>query len=84
MELRVERESKISGHQISELELPENVIMVAVRHDGATIIPRGHTRLITGDRVTVIATAAAVDTIQSMFRSKTSGSTSRPWQLDRN
>ncbi len=84
LELRVERESKISGHQISELELPENVIMVAVRHDGATIIPRGHTRLITGDRVTVIATAAAVDTIQSMFRSKTSGSTSRPWQLDRN
>ena len=58
--------------------------MVAVRHDGATIIPRGHTRLITGDRVTVIATAAAVETIQSMFRSKTSGSTSRPWQLDRN
>ena len=58
--------------------------MVAVRHDGATIIPRGHTRLITGDRVTVIAGSTAVDEIQSMFRAiGADESSSRRWRLDR-
>jgi len=68
LELRVERGSPLSGHRLSEIPLPENAIMVAVRHEGATLIPRGNTRLLTGDRVTVIAGASAVDELQEMFR----------------
>ena len=68
LELRVERGSVLSGHRLSEVALPENAIMVAVRHEGATLIPRGQTRLLAGDRVTVIAGASAVDEVQSMFR----------------
>ena len=68
LEMRVERGSALSGHRLSEVALPENAIMVAVRHDGATLIPRGNTRLLAGDRVTVIAGATAVDRLQEMFR----------------
>ena len=68
LELRVERGSVLSGHRLSEVALPENVVMVAVRHGGATLIPRGNTRLLAGDRVTVIAGATAVDGLQEMFR----------------
>ena len=68
LELRVERGSVVNGHRLSQLELPVNAIMVTVRHDGATIIPRGHTRLIAGDRVTVIAGASAVEEMQALFR----------------
>ena len=82
LELRVERGSVLNGHRLSELELPDNVIMVAVRHDGATIIPRGHTRLISGDRVTVIAGSNAVEEIQSIFRPVQSDSGSSRWRLD--
>ena len=82
LELRVERGSVLSGHRLSEVQLPENAIMVAVRHDGATIIPRGHTRLITGDRVTVIAGASAVDEVQAMFRPVVDGDNAGTrWQL---
>lgn len=83
LELRVERGSVLNGHRISELELPANVIMVTVRHDGATIIPRGHTRLITGDRVTVIAAASAVDEMQAMFRPLPKEDERPRWRLDR-
>ena len=83
LELRVERGSVLNGHRISELELPQNAIMVTVRHDGATIIPRGHTRLITGDRVTVIAAASAVDEMQAMFRAMPAEDERPRWRLDR-
>ena len=82
LELRVERGSVLNGHRISELELPQNAIMVTVRHEGATIIPRGHTRLITGDRVTVIAGASAVEEMQAMFRPVTSDGERTRWRLD--
>jgi hypothetical protein len=42
--------------------------MVAVRRAGATLIPRGNTRLVAGDRVTVIAGANTVDRLKEMFR----------------
>lgn len=83
LELRVERGSVLNGHRLSELELPDNVILVTVRHDGATLIPRGHTRLIAGDRVTVIAASTAVDEIQSMFRPVSDGDDRPRWRLDR-
>lgn len=68
LEMRVERGSVLSGHRLSEVPLPENAVVVAVRHGGATLIPRGNTRLLSGDRVTVIAAASAVDQLQAMFR----------------
>lgn len=83
LELRVERGSVLNGHRISELELPENAIMVTVRHDGATLIPRGHTRLIAGDRVTVIAGASALDALQAMFRPQPDAESRSRWRLDR-
>ena len=47
-------------------EVPDAVI-VAVRHQGATHIPRGHTRLFHGDRVTVIVARGAVDEVRARF-----------------
>ena len=68
LEMRMERGSTLNGHRLSEVELPENTIMVAVRHEGATLIPRGNTRLLAGDRVTVIAGATAIHRLQEMFQ----------------
>jgi len=68
LELRVERGCVLSGHRLNEVSLPENAIIVAVQHEGATLIPRGHTQLSAGDRVTVIAGADAVEPLQEMFR----------------
>lgn len=67
LELRVLPRSPLRGRELSQLNLTEDAVIVAVRHNGATLIPRGQTRLETGDRVTVIAAASAVDEVRAMF-----------------
>ena len=52
---------------LSQVELTEDTVIVAVRHDGATLIPRGHTLLHEGDSVTVIAASTAVDEVRALF-----------------
>jgi Trk K+ transport system NAD-binding subunit len=67
LELRVTRESGLSGRVLSQVKLTENAVIVAIRHDGATLIPRGHTLLQEGDRVTVIASATSVAEVRAVF-----------------
>jgi CIC family chloride channel protein len=59
LELRVARHSAVEGHELTEVRLTEDAVVIAIRHDGITMIPRGHTRVAEGDRVTVLSTAAA-------------------------
>jgi CIC family chloride channel protein len=70
LDLRVGRESGLGGKLLSELELTEDAVIVAVRRDGMTLIPRGHTRLDSGDRVTVIAAASAVAEVRAQFEGR--------------
>lgn len=67
LELRVRPRSRLNGKRLLEVELTPDAVIVAVRHDGATLIPRGQTRLQAGDRVTVIAAASAVDEVRAQF-----------------
>lgn len=67
LELRVARGSSIDGRQLSEIQLTADAVVVAVRHEGMTVIPRGQTRLTAGDRVTVLATAAVADAVRASF-----------------
>ena len=68
LELRVARDSGLDGMTLDGLDLPEGAVVVAVRHRGATLIPRGGTTLHEGDRVTVIAAAAAAADVRARFR----------------
>ena len=73
-DLFIEKDSSINEH-IEQMRLSatksllerEDAVIVAVRHDGATLIPRGHTFLSEGDRVTVIAAATAVSEVRALF-----------------
>jgi CIC family chloride channel protein len=67
LELEVGRGSRADGRLLAELGLTEDAVIVAVRHRGATHIPRGHTRLYAGDRVTVIAALGAVGEARAHF-----------------
>lgn len=70
LELRVTPASLLHGRALSEVPLTEDAVIVAVRRGGATLIPRGNTRLVAGDRVTVIATQAAVDDVRAVFEGR--------------
>lgn len=67
LELEVARGSRAAGRRLRELDLTADAVIVAVRHRGATQIPRGDTRLHRGDRVTVIAARDAVDEVRARF-----------------
>ncbi len=67
LDYRVRRGSPAAGKRLRELPLTEDAVVVAVRRDGSTIIPRGNTALAPGDRVTVIATAEVVESVRALF-----------------
>ena len=67
LDYRVRRASPADGTYLRDLPMTEDAVIVAVRHDGRTVIPRGHTWLEEGDRGTVIATANAVDSVRAIF-----------------
>ena len=67
LELRITHESGLDGTELADLHLTEDAVIVAVRHEGATLIPRGHTQLNEGDRVTIIATAESVAEVRATF-----------------
>ena len=69
LELRVERGSGLGGRRIAEAGLTGDAVIVAVRHAGETLIPRGDTLLREGDHVTVIAAAGAVAEVRALFGS---------------
>jgi CIC family chloride channel protein len=71
LDLRVGRGSRLDGLKLADIELTPDAVVVAVRHNGTTLIPRGLTRLQEGDRVTVITTAAAADEVRRTFEDTT-------------
>ena len=67
LDFRVRRGSAADGTTLRDLPLTDDAVIVAVRHDGRTVIPRGRTWIEEGDRVSVIATAGVVDSVRSLF-----------------
>ncbi len=46
--------SVLEGRTVMEIHWPHNCLLVALERDGAELIPRGKTRLMAGDRLTVM------------------------------
>ena len=66
----VSHESSLDGTLLSDFRLTEDAVIVAVRHQRSTLIPRGHTRLAAGDRVTIIAAANSVAELRATFEGR--------------
>jgi len=68
--LRLEPESRaweLADRAIRELDLPEGCLVAAVRRQGSTIVPRGDTLLLPGDRLLVIGQAEAISELYDRF-----------------
>jgi len=59
--------SPLVGAPLSEIDLPDGVIVGAVFRDGSVIIPRGSTVIQGNDRVVLLATAENVKKVEKMF-----------------
>lgn len=53
-ELPIERTDVANGRTLAELRLPGDAVVTAVERDGSLLVPRGHLRLLAGDRVRLL------------------------------
>ena len=69
IESTVEDASRMAGRRIQELNLPEESLIVSVRRDGETLLPRGDLVVQDADRLTFIARTDAVGRVEEFFDS---------------
>ncbi|HLI50748.1 MAG TPA: TrkA C-terminal domain-containing protein, partial [Thermomicrobiaceae bacterium] len=56
LEATVSAASQLAGRELRELQLPPETLVVSIRREGVTILPRGNTRIDQGDRLMVMTT----------------------------
>ena len=67
LEFRLAEDSPLVGQPISTLDLPYGVVIAAVHHGDATSIPRGRTVLDPGDKVVLMGTREAMQSLQQQL-----------------
>jgi trk system potassium uptake protein TrkA len=67
VELRLPETSPCQGRVIRELDLPPDTVIVSVIRDGKLVIPRGDTRLETGDEILAVSTVKAENSLKDIL-----------------
>jgi CIC family chloride channel protein len=70
LHLRVAPDSAAAGQRISELDLPEECLIISVRRGRRLHMAHGYTALASGDRVTVFARSDCVPEVERLFASE--------------
>jgi len=70
LEVTIRPESHAVGKAIAELGLPRSAVLVSIRRDDDTIIPRGDIRLQAGDLVTTLCERESVTFVKKLLNSK--------------
>lgn len=61
------------GRALRELRLPDDVLVVEVRRDGTSAVPDGFTQLRSGDVLTLLGTASAIEETRARMSSTSAG-----------
>ena len=69
IESTVEDASRMAGRRIQEMKLPEESLIVSVRRDGETLLPRGDLVVQDADRLIIIARTDAIGRVEELFDS---------------
>ena len=67
LEITVARGARVAGKTLALAHLPRGVLIVSLRRDGMTAVPRGDTELCAGDVVTVIADPKQEEQVRAFF-----------------
>lgn len=71
VELVVESGSPLDGKKVKDVRLPEECLLVGARRGTREFLPRGNTRLVSGDHISLFAPAGLVDEIgREFFRAR--------------
>lgn len=61
------REKSLDGLTLRDLHLPLDVLVLSVFRDGHTIVPSGYTRLLLGDKVTLVGPEEKLEEVKLRF-----------------
>jgi len=67
IELQVDPDSNAVGETLADIGLPKSVIVAGIIRDKETIVPRGTTRIMAGDRVVAVALPQAIPVLEKVF-----------------
>jgi CPA2 family monovalent cation:H+ antiporter-2 len=56
------------GKTLRQLEMPGDVLVLALRRNGELLVPHGDTELVCGDRLTLAGSVEPIDSARQMFR----------------
>ena len=70
LEIVLPEEYKLAGTSLMELDLPQTCSVACINRDGRTIIPRGQTRLHSGDKLLVVTLGTAERELRRILRLK--------------
>ena len=64
----------IANMTLSELVIPEGIIIATIHRANELIIPRGNTRILPGDRVVILSLLSATASLEGLLTSAKSHS----------
>ena len=67
IELQVDPDSDAVGETLADIGLPKSVIVAGIIRDKETIVPRGNTKIMGGDRVVAVALPEAIPVVEKVF-----------------
>ena len=67
LEYPLDADSPLAGRAVASLDLPAGVVIIAVRHEQSTTIPRGDTRLAAGDKVVLMGNRAGMAQVRTLM-----------------
>jgi len=59
--------SRLIGKTLKKVEMPEGSLIAIIRREGKTIVPRGNTILLNGDRLTIIGEREGIQKFRQLY-----------------
>jgi trk system potassium uptake protein TrkA len=70
IEMEIDGNSPVVGRKVSEILLPENVILTAIYRGGKLIVPRGNTEIEANDRISIVGKSEDLVAVQRIFEGR--------------
>lgn len=74
LEYRLDERSPLTAAPVAQLLMPRGSLIVAMKRDGRISVPRGQTRLATGDKIIIMGTPEAMADVETLVNPDRTGS----------
>ena len=71
VEIYIKNDDAANGKFLNEIHLPEDCVIASIQRGRQVVVPRGHTRLLAGDRLIVLARNGSLDHLTEVLHEET-------------